>query len=311
MGKTKKSRLLGGVTMGNKMGSMKDNTMRVKLLPVVGCVLVSLLWAAPCGAEYVDAGTTSDIDGPIADYYLEVAGTANLLDGAVVNGLLVYNGGTVNMYPGAYVDWFIYVEGGSTLNIYGGQMGLDSFIEVLAGDPAPVVTVYGKYFEVDGAPYSADEFIPQWGVGSVLTGLYENDDLVCLKFYGELPIDLVLSVPGVVDVAIDIKPGSDTNPINLKSKGLVPVAILTADGFVAATVDPQTVLLAGVEPLRWTMEDVDGDGDKDMLFHFKTEDLATVLTENSTEATLVGETTDGVSIQGTDKVQIVPSKSKK
>ena len=63
------------------------------------------------------------------------------------------------------------------------------------------------------------------------------------------------------EVDIDIKPGSDPNSINLKSKGVVPVAVLTTPDFDAATVDPATVEFAGASPVRWTMEDVDGDTD--------------------------------------------------
>jgi len=106
------------------------------------------------------------------------------------------------------------------------------------------------------------------------------------------------------DVEIDIKPGSDPNSINLKSRGVVPVAVLTTDDFDATTVDPVTVMFAGASPLRWAMEDVDDDGDEDLLFHFKTQELE--LNGDSTEATLTGSTYSGQSIQGTDTVNIVP-----
>lgn len=108
----------------------------------------------------------------------------------------------------------------------------------------------------------------------------------------------------LVEVDIDIKPGSYPNSINLKSKGVVPVAVLTSPDFDAATVDPDTVEFAGAAPLRWTWEDVDNDGDVDLLFHFKTQELN--LDENSTEATLTGETLTGDEIEGTDEVRIVP-----
>jgi len=49
----------------------------------------------------------------------------------------------------------------------------------------------------------------------------------------------------IVTVAIDIKPGSYPNPINLGSHGLTPVAILSTLDFDATIVDPETVLLAG------------------------------------------------------------------
>jgi len=110
----------------------------------------------------------------------------------------------------------------------------------------------------------------------------------------------------LIEVSIDIKPGSYPNSINLKSKGVVPVAVLTTADFDASTVDPATVEFAGATPLRWTFEDVDNDGDLDMLFHFDTQTLQ--LNASSTEATLTGATTGGQEFTGTDTVRIVPPK---
>jgi hypothetical protein len=108
-----------------------------------------------------------------------------------------------------------------------------------------------------------------------------------------------------IPAEIDIKPGSCPNSINLGSKGVTPVAVLTTDDFDASCVDPASVEFAGAAPLRWVMEDVDCDGDMDMLFHFKTAELA--LDASSTEATLTGcETCYGNPISGTDSVNIVP-----
>lgn len=105
--------------------------------------------------------------------------------------------------------------------------------------------------------------------------------------------------------SIDIKPGSDPNSINLKSKGVVPVAVLTTEDFDASTVDPVTVIFAGAPPVRWTMEDVDSDVDEDLLLHFKTQELVD-LDEYSTEAFLEGYTYGGEFIWGMDYVNIVP-----
>ena len=44
-----------------------------------------------------------------------------------------------------------------------------------------------------------------------------------------------------VTVVIDIKPGSSTNPINLRAHGVIPVAILSSESFDARTVDPASV----------------------------------------------------------------------
>ena len=108
----------------------------------------------------------------------------------------------------------------------------------------------------------------------------------------------------VLLIEIDIKPCNLPNPINLKSKGNVPVAILTTSDFDASTVDPASIVFAGASPLKWHLEDVDCDGDMDLLLHFKTPELE--LTADSTEAVLTGETFDFQLIQGTDTVRIVP-----
>lgn len=111
---------------------------------------------------------------------------------------------------------------------------------------------------------------------------------------------------------IDIKPGSDVNPINLKSKGVVPVALIDFD---PELLDGLTITIGEVEALRWAVEDVDGDGDDDVICHFKTQDLV--------EAGELGESTDALVVMigatlnpdvnqyeggyaGDDSVNIVP-----
>lgn len=61
-----------------------------------------------------------------------------------------------------------------------------------------------------------------------------------------------------VKVAVDIKPGSCSNPVNVKSSGVLPVAILGTADYDITTIDPTSIRLAGVEPLRSGYEDVAG-----------------------------------------------------
>lgn len=121
---------------------------------------------------------------------------------------------------------------------------------------------------------------------------------------------VTVTVDTSIPVNIDIKPGSDPNSINLGSKGVIPVAILTTESFDASTVNSTSVMFGPDEasPVHYSMDDVDDDGDQDMILHFRTQEIG--LTEDDTEATLTGETLDGVSIHGTDSVRIVPSESK-
>jgi len=114
--------------------------------------------------------------------------------------------------------------------------------------------------------------------------------------------------PSFVTIFIDIKPGDYPNSLNLKERGLVPVAILTGAGFDASTVDPNTVTFADASPRKWKMTDVDNDGDLDMLLYFDTQDLN--IDANSTDATLLGMCNDGTDIVGSDSVNIVPKERK-
>jgi hypothetical protein len=115
-------------------------------------------------------------------------------------------------------------------------------------------------------------------------------------------VELELTERTLVD--IDIKPGSFPNSINLASKGVVPVALLGDEDFDAANVDPVTLDFAGAIPLRWTLEDANLDGWLDLVVFFKTRELS--LTVGDVEATLIGDTFEGIPIIGTDSVNIVP-----
>jgi hypothetical protein len=84
----------------------------------------------------------------------------------------------------------------------------------------------------------------------------------------------------------------------------VPVALLATDDLDLALVDPTTVAWGGVAPTSWLQQDVDGDGDLDLLFYFDTQSLG--LTKASTRATLTGLTYAGVVFQGNDTIKIVP-----
>lgn len=127
---------------------------------------------------------------------------------------------------------------------------------------------------------------------------------------GDVYIDNITIKVAPVRVNIDIKPGSAPNSINPNSKGNVPVAILTTDTFDATTVDSTTVLFGatGTEAAaaQVAMEDIDGDGDTDMILHFNTWD--TGIQCGNTSASLTGQTLSGQAIEGSDAVNTVGCK---
>ena len=59
-----------------------------------------------------------------------------------------------------------------------------------------------------------------------------------------------------IAVPIDIKPTSCPNPLNVGSKGVLPVAILGTPDLDVTVIDPASVKLEGIAPLRWSIEDV-------------------------------------------------------
>ena len=125
------------------------------------------------------------------------------------------------------------------------------------------------------------------------------------RFLGQL-----MAVMSVRHVAIDIRPGTTPNTVNLGSNGVVPVAILSEEGFDATSVDPLTVALASAQvrlrgsgtPMA-SVDDVNGDGLEDLVVNVSTRALA--LTSVDTTATLEGSTTDGQRIEGADSVRIL------
>ena len=263
--------------------------MKTRPSTIVLCILAILLLAVPaCWAQTdYDDGGTHEVKSP--ENHLNINTSISPVPGT-----------TVNLYANILTE--VTVGADSFLNIYSGSVG--TYITV---HPSAVVTVYGKVFSVsNGTIDSNNKWLPDSGSGTLMV-TYGNDTTSDLLFYSNALITLVY-VTSTEDVSIDIKPGSYPNSINLKSNGVVPVAVLTAGGFAAADVDPTTVEFAGALPLRWTLCDVDDDGDEDMLFHFKTQELN--LDENSTEAELTGQTNGGDDISGTDDVRIVPQKSK-
>jgi hypothetical protein len=68
--------------------------------------------------------------------------------------------------------------------------------------------------------------------------------------------EVTIHVPCVIPVAVDIKPGSCPNAFNRGDKGVLPVAILGSEEVDVTMIDPDSILLEGVAPIRFAIEDV-------------------------------------------------------
>lgn len=126
-----------------------------------------------------------------------------------------------------------------------------------------------------------------------------------------------LQVTKESEVEIDIKPHSDPNAINTRSRGVIPVAILSTEDFDATDVDPASVCFGDADDPELNgdcteahgkghIQDVDGDGDDDLVLHFETQE--TGIEPGDTEACLTGHTFGGDEfIIGCDAIVTVPA----
>jgi hypothetical protein len=134
---------------------------------------------------------------------------------------------------------------------------------------------------------------------------------------------VTITVYDTVEVLLDIKPGSCPNPLNVRSNGVLPAAIAGSAALDAATIDPATIRLAGVAPLRWNLEDVTSPGDgscgrsgpdgiPDLTLKFDTRAIVSALGDvNDGDIVTVGLTgalKDGTGIAGGDSVKIIKKK---
>jgi len=119
--------------------------------------------------------------------------------------------------------------------------------------------------------------------------------------------------PPLVQINIDIKPGSgDVAPINPKSRGKIPVALLGSSEFVVADVDTAKLTFghSGNEASLSKCNDasdVNGDVFPDMVCHFENQDAKFQATDD--EAILRGRLQDGRQFEGRGWLKVVPVKA--
>ncbi|MFZ2070029.1 MAG: hypothetical protein WAV32_00160 [Halobacteriota archaeon] len=135
--------------------------------------------------------------------------------------------------------------------------------------------------------------------------------------------------PSDLSVYVDIKPGSCPNPVNVRSGGVLPVAVLGTEEFDVAGIDVSTIRLtrgdAGVAPIRYSYEDVatpyegveacgchelTGDGYTDLTLKFDRQELVETLglTDEAGKTiplTVTGSLLDGTVIEGSDCIWVL------
>jgi hypothetical protein len=166
------------------------------------------------------------------------------------------------------------------------------------GEPSD--TYFGGWGK--GATGQSEERLQYHHNGTHWNDLPDDPEVVTPRFIVEWDVSAEAE-----EVTIDIKPGSVPNSVNPKSKGVISVAILTTDAFDATTVDPLRVRFdpEGVQQTHNNghIEDVNQDGEPDLMLHCKTQ--ATGIQCGDTSAALTGGTFEGESVRGSDTLKTV------
>jgi hypothetical protein len=206
----------------------------------------------------------------------------------------------------------------------GGSQNVDTIIAVF--DENQTVLRMNDDSSVDeGSASTADARIDKFvlpatghytvGVSNFPRYFKNGGDVYYESFVANGDYRLVISgvSPSMTLINIEVKPGNQVfAPINPKSRGKVPVALLSSDSFDALSVDISTLTFGAtgdedsLNHCGKNGEDVNDDGLLDLVCHF--DNRKAEFTYESMEATLRGRTQMGTVFEGTGFLKVVPSK---
>jgi len=143
-------------------------------------------------------------------------------------------------------------------------------------------------------------------LGGTVTNFYASA-------HGSYTLVITGATNDVKQVAIQIKPSQNyLTPINPRSRGKIPVAVLGGPDFNVSSIDTTTLTFgstgdeASLSKCNPTPVDLNGDGYLDLLCHFDNQAAKFKFTD--IEATLRGETTGGIQFEGRGDLKVVPLK---
>jgi hypothetical protein len=213
-------------------------------------------------------------------------------------------------------------------NGMGGARNVDTFLSVFG--PSPTFRLIRENDDkprVSGAPFNTDSRIAAFSVPATGTytvavsafpgladgGTYRRT-IVGARSVGDYTLTVtVVSLP-VQIINNDVKTGSgERAPINPKSKGNIPVALLGSDTFNPFDVYPESMTFGATGDegsyLRCAKEsvDVNGDGHPDRVCHFENQKAG--FSRGDLEGILRGKTKDGGLVEGHGMLKVVPEKA--
>ena len=226
---------------------------------------------------------------------------------------------------------------------YGSGDGKFYYPHGVAVDSADNVYVADTYnhriqkFDSDGT------FLTKWGSGGSGDGQFyysfgvavdTADNVYVADTHNHRIQKFGLTIVNDPTIEVDIRPWSCVNPLNVRSRGVLPVAILGSEVFDVRDIDTRTIRLSSdgteleVWPIRGRYEDVSAsfegelydcqgtpDGLEDLILKFRTQDVVRAIGKvnhgEEVVLTITGTLVDQITeFEGTDSVKIIKRRKK-
>ena len=312
---------------------MKTDKKLMQKFRLYGSLGVAFLSASLVGmsAQAVDEVETNDSTTSAQGLTIVAEGSAT--GSAMVNGVI----GNLTGSPVFDLDFYSFrgQEGDVvTVDIDGGmrsgERDVDTVIAIFGSDNLKLRENDDGAYPVDPGsvhPYDSriDNFrLPSSGVYTVGVSSYPRrfadvgGDVLSTRLgrYSNGDYALIISgvTPAVMQINIDIKPGNSTkpSPINPKSKGRIPVALLSSSEFDAVSADVGSLRFgptgteASAPRCNPKGRDVNDDGLLDLVCHFDNPTAA--FSASDEEGMVTGKAGDGRPFEGRGLLKVVPQK---
>ena len=236
-------------------------------------------------------------------------GTLHAMLASLDLNLLTLDADTGDLISSQPIDRAIYGAAPLAVRSDGTLFSHSAFVKILLPRPCPWCPPPDPPFEIFPS-YVATIDESTGVVTEVATGVATP--------LGFSPTDLTFSPVAVMSINIDIRPGSDSNPINPSGRGNLPVAILGSETFDVVDVDVTTLSLGPdaaapshdlTKPGLFEdhLRDVNGDGFTDLVSHYRTQE--TGISRDDAEACITGDLLDGTPFEGCDTIRVVTRRS--
>lgn len=246
------------------------------------------------------SGVLTEVRFPVACDFGNLSVQIQGVTGGVPNGTVLAE----QIFPAASLPPFFPVPGVVTLR----SLPFSSPASVSIGQQFAVVLTSDGGCGVFQGPLG-----DSYGGGNAFFDALPNPPgWVCSCIFAGARFDLPFQtlVDPTLQIDIDIKPGSAPNSINMRSQGLIPVAILSSATFDAvARVNPTSLTFGrtgdelSLAFCNASGEDVNSDGLPDLVCHFHTPE--TGFQPGDAVGVLKGTAAGDVNVVGSDSVRIL------